>query len=173
MQVSMSAGAVLVAVLMLTSACSGDDGAGGEAVGAPDTATAVASATPSASGDAVTESAAPTDTEGGAGSSGDVAAQTMRLADQEHPLEAPSCNLPDQQDGPFRLNADTTDGKGSLLVVGVGGLGSATIEYDGVSYRSPGAEPVFEGSTVTYSGQAASGSLASDTVDFAFNVTCP
>ena len=163
MRVTFSFAALLVAILLSAASCGGD-GDDSETEGTVDaggqTTTAVSESTPTAGGTAPSSSGAAVET------------GTLQLAGKSYALKTVSCTLPTQRDGPFSVNAETKDGKGSLVVVGVGGLGSETIEYDGVAYRSPGARPAFDGSTVSYSGRAASGPLASDAVDFAFSVAC-
>lgn len=161
MNVPLPAVALAAALLLAGIAC-GDDGSARHA-----TTVTGSGSTPVANGAAVTPIGTP------AGSfDGPAGAGTLEIDGKRIQLETVSCTLPDEQDGAFSVNAKATDGNGTLVVVSVGGLGSATIEFDGVAYRSPGARPTFDGSTVRYSGRAASGPLASDAVDVEFSVGC-
>lgn len=164
----LAGGLMLTLLVLVATSCGSDEGPDTDEATATVVTDDVATATADSSNEPTAATAA--GTEGGA----DRAAQgTMDLGGQVHELDEPSCSLPEQQDGPLRITADTTDGRGSLLVVGVGGLSSATIEYDGISYRSPGIQPTVDGSAVGYTGRASPGPLPSDTVDFGFSVVCP
>jgi len=165
----LAGGLMLTLLVLVATSCGSDEG--------PDTdeatATVVTDDVATATADSSNEPTAATAAGAEGGADRRAAQGTMDLGGQVHELDEPSCSLPEQQDGPLRITADTTDGRGSLLVVGVGGLSSATIEYDGISYRSPGIQPTVDGSAVGYTGRASPGPLPSDTVDFGFSVVCP